>query len=91
MSRRKRVVVYQVFGESPGSYYSDDLGRLASTMAARDRVSFFVVGTGVQSTAEYAQLLARWDAGERGMGADVRDALIAGPLLEFDEPVAIPI
>ena len=60
-------------------------------MAARDRVSFFVVRTGFHLTAKYVQLLARWDAGERGMGADVRDALIAGPLLEFDDPVAIPI
>jgi hypothetical protein len=34
VSRRKRVVVYQVFGHSPGPYYTDDLRRLASAMTA---------------------------------------------------------
>lgn len=38
-----------------------------------------------------ALLAARWDAGERDTGADVRDAHIAGPLLELTESVAIPI
>jgi hypothetical protein len=33
----------------------------------------------------------RWDADERGLGEDVLAALIAGPLLEFGQPVAIPI
>jgi len=87
----KRVVVYQVFGHAPEPYYADDLGRLVSAMAARDRVMFFVVSNSFRRTATYAQLVARWDAGEREMGTDVRDALIAGPLLEFDEPVAISI
>jgi hypothetical protein len=91
VSRRKRVVVYQVFGGSPGPYYVEDLGRLASKMAAGDRVSFFVVGSAFHPTTAYAELVARWDAGERGIGTDVRNALIAGPLLEFDEPVVIPI
>jgi hypothetical protein len=91
VSRRKRVVAYQVFGDSPGPYYAQDLGRLASAMAAQDQVSFFIVRSPFHPTTAYAQLVARWDAGERGIGADVRDALIAGPLLEFDEPVAIPI
>jgi hypothetical protein len=64
---------------------------LASAIAARDRISFCIVGSAFHPTTEYAQLVVRWDAGERGMGADVRDALIAGPLLKFDQPVAIPI
>jgi hypothetical protein len=90
-SRGKRVVVYQVFGDSPGAYYAEDLGRLASAMAARERVSFFIVRSAFHPTTTYAQLVARWDDGERDMATDVRDALVAGPLLEFDEPVAIPI
>jgi hypothetical protein len=88
VTRAQRVVVYQVFGDSPGSYYAEDLGRFVSAMTARDRVSFFVVGCGFHPTTAYTQLVARWDAGERGMGADVQDALLAGSLLEFDEPVA---
>ena len=89
VSRRKRVVVYQVFGDSPGPYYAEDLGRLAS--AAPNRVTFFIVRSSFRPTAAYAQLVAPWDVGERDMATDVRDALIAGPLLEFDEPVVIPI
>jgi len=91
MSQRKRFVVYHVFGDSPGEYYREDLGRLASAIAVRDRIMLFVVETAFRPTAAYAELVARWEAGERDMGDDVRNALIAGPLLEFAEPVAIPI
>jgi hypothetical protein len=49
------------------------------------------VASAFHPTTTYAQLTARWDAGERDIGADVRDALVAGPLLKFAEPVAIPI
>lgn len=91
VSRPKRVVAYQVFGDSPGPYYAQDLGRLASAMAARGRVSFLILHTAFRPTTAYAQLVARWDAGERDLGVDVRDALVSGPLLEFAEPVAIPI
>jgi hypothetical protein len=91
VSRRKRVVVYQVFGDSPGPYYTEDLRRLASAMPDRDGVSFYVVASPFHPTTTYAQLAARWDAGERDIGVDVRDALVASPLLEFAEPIAIPI
>ena len=91
VSRRKRVVVYQVFGDSPGPYYAEDLRRLAAAMPDRDGVSFYVVTSAFQPTTTYAQLASRWDAGERDVAADVRAALVAGPLLEFAEPVAIPI
>ena len=89
VSRRKRVVVYQVFGDSPGMYYTEDLRRLAATMPDRKGVSFHVVASAFRPTTTYALLAARWDAGERNMGADGRDALVAGPLLEFAEPVAM--
>ena len=91
VSRRKRVVAYQVFGHSPEPYYAQDLERFASAMVARDHISFFIVRSAFHATSAYAQLVARWDAGERSIGTDVRDALISGPLLEFAEPVAIPI
>jgi hypothetical protein len=91
VSRRKRVVVYQVFGDSSGPYYAEDLRQLAAAMPDGNGVSFYVVASAFQPTTTYALLAARWDAGERDMGADVRDALVAGPLLEFAEPVAIPI
>lgn len=91
VKRRKRFVVYQVFGGSPAPYYIEDLRRLASAIATRDRVSFVVVGTAFHPTTAYAQLVTQWDARKPGIGTDVRNALIAGPLLEFDEPVAIPI
>lgn len=86
--RPKRFVVYQVFGDVPGTYYAEDLERLASAIAAQDRVIFLVLGCAFRSTEAYAKLEARWDAGERNMAADVRDALLAGPLLKFSQPVA---
>lgn len=85
------MVVYQVFSDSPEPYYTEDLRRLASAMPAQDGVSFYVVGSAFRPTTMYGRLAARWDAGEREIGAVVRDALVAGPLLEFAEPVAIPI
>ena len=87
VGRPKRAVAYQVFGEAPGSYYAEDLRRLASVMVPGDRVSFYIVHSTFQPSAAYAQLVERWNAGERDMAADVRKALVAGPLLEFDELV----
>ena len=43
VSRRKRVVVYQVFGDSPGPDYTEDLRRLASAIPDRGGVSFYVL------------------------------------------------
>jgi hypothetical protein len=83
--------VYQVFGDAPGAYYAEDLGRLATAIAVRDRLAFLVLGCPFRSTEAYARLEARWDTGERNLGADVRDALLAGPLFEFSQPIAIPI
>lgn len=91
VNRPKRFVVYQVFGDLPGGYYAEDLERLASEIAAQDRITFLVLGCAFRSTEAYAQLKARWDGGERNLAEDVRDALLAGPLLEFSQPVAIPI
>ena len=91
VSRRKRFVVYQVFGNALAPYYAEDLGQLAAAIAVRDRITFLVLGCAFRSTDAYAQLEARWDAGERSLGNDVRDALLAGPLLEFRQTVAILI
>lgn len=89
--RRKRLVVYQVFGDSPPDYYAEDLGRFAAAIAAPDRITFLVLGCAFRSTEAYAQLEARWNAGERSLSDDVRAALLEGPLLEFREHVAVPI
>lgn len=67
VSRRKRLVVYQVFGDAPAAYYADDLGRLGSVIGVRDRITFLVLGCAFRSTEAYAQLEARWDAGERDL------------------------
>ena len=91
VSRRKRIVVYQVFGNALAPYYAEDLGRLAAAIAVRDRITFLVLECAFRSTDAYAQLETRWDAGERSLGNDVRDALLAGPLLEFCQIAAIPI
>jgi len=38
VGRRKRLVVYQVFGDYPAEYYAEDLGRFAATIAAPEPV-----------------------------------------------------
>jgi hypothetical protein len=63
------MVVYQVFGDSPGPYYTEDLRRLASAMPDRSGVSFYVLASAFHPTTTYAQLAARRDAGEPDMGA----------------------
>jgi hypothetical protein len=70
-----------VFGEAQAAYYAEDLGRLATAIAARDCITFLVLGCACRSTNTYAQLEGRWDAGERDLGDDVREALLAGALL----------
>jgi hypothetical protein len=89
VGRRKRLVVYQVFGDSPSDYYAEDLGRFAATIAAPERISFVVLECPCRSTDTYARLERRWDVGERGLGDDVLAAMLAGPMLEFGQPVAI--
>jgi hypothetical protein len=89
--RRKRLVVYQVFGDFPANYYAEDLGRFAAMIAAPERIAFVVLGCQCRSTDTYARLERRWDDGERDLGGDVLEAILAGPLLEFGPPVAIPI
>jgi hypothetical protein len=91
VGRGKRIIVYQVFGDAPAHYYAEDLGRLATAIAGGNRITFVVVGCAFRRTDTYARLEARWDVGERGLGDDVRNALLAGPLFEFHRPIAIPI
>jgi len=54
-------------------------------------MAFVVLRCACQSTDTYSRLEGRWDAGERDLGDDVSESLLAGPLLEFSQPVAIPI
>jgi hypothetical protein len=91
VGRRERLVVYQVFGDSPADYYAEDLGRFAAAIGAPDRIAFVVLGCSCRSTDTYARLEARWDSGKRDLGDDVSEALLGGALLEFDQPVVIRI
>jgi len=84
-------MVYQVFGDSPADYYAEDLRRFAATIAAPERISFVVLECACRSTDTYARFERRWDADERDLGKEVLAALLAGPLLEFGQPVAIHI
>jgi hypothetical protein len=88
---RKRIVLYQVFGDFPADYYAGDLRRFAAAIAAPDRMAFVVLGCACRSSDTYSRLERRWDAGERDLGDDVSEALLAGPILEFSQPVTIPI
>jgi len=89
--RRHRLVVYQVFGDAPASHYCDDLGRFATAIGAPLGIAFVVLRCVCRPTDSYARLEERWRAGERDLGEDVCEALLAGALLEFGQPVAILI
>ena len=89
--RPRRFVVYQVFGEMVGRHYSDDLRRFASLIGEQDRITFVTLGCGFHPTEAYAQLVALWNSGRRDLARDVRDRLIAQPLLDFHQPVTISI
>lgn len=91
VNRRNRIVVYQVFGDARTPQYDEDLGRLALEVAAPDRISFVILKCAFRSTNTFTRLEERWDSAERGLGEDVCEALIAGPLLDFCDPVAISI
>jgi hypothetical protein len=91
VGRRNRLVVYQVFGDSPANYYAEDLGRFAAAIAAPDRIAFVLLGCACRPTEMYARLEERWGAGERDLCDDVCEALLAGALLNFGQPVAITI
>jgi hypothetical protein len=91
VSRRKRCVIYQVFGDSLGRHYADDLEQLVSALRTGDRISFLVLRCAFGLSTKYAQLKARWDADERNLSDAVREALLAGPLMEFHEPRSIRI
>jgi hypothetical protein len=87
VERPRRLVVYQVFGDSPADYYGKDLERLATTLAAPDLLEFVVLGCAYRPTEAFTRLVKRWDDGERALGEAVREALLAGPMLDFHEPV----
>jgi hypothetical protein len=86
VERPKRLVVYQVFGDSPADYYGKDLEWLATTIAATEQLEFVVLGCAYRPTDAFTQLVKRWDNGERTLGDAVRDGLLGGPLLDFHEP-----
>jgi hypothetical protein len=89
--RQRRIVVYQIFGEPPEPYYEEDLRALARAIGDSRHVEFFVVHTSFSPESAHERLLADWDAGERHMDADVRKALIAGPLLKFGDSLRTTI
>jgi hypothetical protein len=91
VERPRRQVVYQVFGDAPPPYYADQLGRLAGILGPGGRIGFAVLGCAFRPSAAYRQLETDWDSGERDLGGRVRAALIAGPLLEFGEPVTLQV
>jgi hypothetical protein len=87
----RRHVVYQVFGETPSPCYAEQLLRLAAILGAGHRIGLAVLGCPFRPSGIYRQIVASWDSGERDLGDRLRAALIAGPILDFDEPAALRI
>jgi hypothetical protein len=89
---QRRHVVYQVFGETPPPpYYAEQLRRLAAVLGAGHRIGLAVLKCAFRPSEIYRQIVASWDSGDRDLGDRLRAALIAGPILDFDEPAALRI
>jgi hypothetical protein len=86
----RRHVVYQVFGETP-PYYVEHLQRFATALGGCDRIGLAVLGCPFRPSTVYRELAASWDCGDRDLADRLRAALVAGPILDFDETVVVRI
>ena len=79
-----RAVVYQGFGlgASEHAEYVAQARRLSALLGHPSTLRFFVLDCPMRETAAYADLRARWAAGERKLSAAVRDGLLCGNLFE---------
>jgi hypothetical protein len=79
-----RALVYLIFGDDPGRYYAEDVAALDRALGEPTGLAIHVLSVPLASEPAFAALTDRWDAGERKLAADVREALLAGPLFRFD-------
>ena len=84
-----RAVLYQVFDAAHRERYLAELRKLRELVPAAS-LKLGVLLSPVVASRVYAELLARWDCGERSMAHAVRSALLAGDMLTFGESSLLP-
>lgn len=77
------ALVYLVFHADVPDHYATHLSAFAALLPDHTRFSLHLVSCAIKGSEAYGAHTSRWDAGERTLGEDVRDALAAGPLFEF--------
>jgi len=78
-----RALVHLIFGEGAGAHYVEDIAALDRILGEPSGLAMHVFRVPVQPEPAFTSLAKRWDAGERELGDDVRQALLAGPLFRF--------
>jgi hypothetical protein len=87
VERPRRYLVYQVFSNERPEHYGEILHRWAELLGNNHDLSLLLFWCRVQRSEIYQRLEARWEAGERDLGEEVRKELLAGSLLQFLDPI----
>jgi hypothetical protein len=87
LARPTRYVVYQIFGAHPESYYPDQLRGLSTVIGPKGHMGLALVECGLSGADSFNRLDARWHDGDRHLSAEIRRALLAGPMFDFFAPV----
>jgi hypothetical protein len=82
-ARPRACLVYLVYGVKPAAYYHESLSGFAELLGSPRSVSFHLLSCTLTGTNSHADLLARWDRGDRKLGNEVRDILRRGPVFTF--------
>ena len=90
VSRPRRVVLYQVFGNDSPDYYVKSLSALRRCLGRTPAIDLCVLSCPVVCGQVYVDLIRRRTGGER-VGDSVRSAPLDGSLFQFGEPTAQPL
>lgn len=82
--RRRRMVVYHVFGDAPTNHYSEALSSLWKLLGRGSSLAFELLTCDLKPFAQWIAFRSRWESGERGLAEETRDALLRGCLFSFE-------
>lgn len=80
---RSRWVIYQLFSKLVPCYYLEHLSAIHRLLCSQESLSFGVLLSPVEGSAEYSKIEDRWEAGERDLSREVCAGLLSGTLFEF--------
>ena len=83
VDRPKKALAYLVFGSDVAAHYRTHLAQLHEILGGRAELPFLLIRCAMEPSASMQELTERWNAGERSLGKDVREALLCGPLFAF--------